>query len=91
MIVAFVIELVIVLIILAYLLHRYASKSTPFGVLVLVYISWSISFSAFVGLSADVYNVMKSEKQRDMDKILKVFWMIFYWSSFTLNMYAQFK
>jgi LMBR1-like membrane protein len=89
MISAFIAELIITLLVLAYMLNRYASKSTPFGVMLLVFVSWSISFSAFVGLSADVYNVMKGEKERDMDRILQVFWMIFYWSSFTLSMYGE--
>lgn len=89
MISAFIAELVFMLLVLAYMLKRYASKSTPFGVMLLVFVSWSISFSAFVGLSADVYNVMKGEKERDMDRILQVFWMIFYWSSFALSMYDQ--
>ena len=86
MLAAFTTELVVMLILLTYLLKRYASKSTPMGVLLIVLLSWAVSFSAFIAMSADVYNVMKADQLSNLDTVLKVYWQGYYWLSFLLSM-----
>lgn len=87
MLAAFIAELVLMLLLLVYLLKRYASKSTPFGVMCMVLLSWAVSFSAFIAMSADVYDVMKADQMSSLDGVLKVYWQGFYWMSFLLSMY----
>lgn len=89
MLVAFISQLVLIVLVLIYLLRRYASKSTPWGVLVIVLLSWIISFSAFIAMAADIYNVMKTDQLGTMDPLLKIYWQTFYWLSFLLSMYAR--
>lgn len=87
MLAAFIAELVVMALLLVWLLHRYASKSVPLVIQFVVLLSWAISFSAFIAMSADVYNVMKADMLGSLDSLLKTYWQGFYWLSFLLSMF----
>lgn len=87
--ISIVVEEVLLLALVLYLLLKYAGKQVPTGVLLVVYFSWAISFSAFVAISADIYNVLNQSDQANFGSlklILDYFWTYFYWVNFCLNM-----
>lgn len=85
--ITFMIEEIILVIFLMLMLRRYKSPKVPKMVMLTVYSSWCISFSAFFALSADVYNtVNETEKDELLDTVLQSFWFGFYWLSLIFNL-----
>lgn len=68
--------------------RKYAAPDVPFVIKCTVVIAYCVAFSAFIGISADIYNSLALEKDKKdgLRPILEWFWLIFYWLSLILNM-----
>jgi hypothetical protein len=84
----FATELAALISLVVWKVHKYASPDTPFVIKATVILAYGVAFSAFIGISADVYNSLSpdKDKQNSLRPILEWFWLIFYWLSLILNM-----
>jgi hypothetical protein len=84
--ITFATEEILLVIFILFMVGRFKSSTVPKMVSSTVFISYCISFSAFIALSADVYNTLSEDNDPLLDGILKNFWFGFYWLSLIFNL-----
>lgn len=81
-------EVAVLVALVVWNVRKYAAPDTPFVIKVIVIIAYCVAFSAFIGISADIYNSLSTsgDKKDGLRPILEWFWLGFYWLSLVLNM-----
>jgi hypothetical protein len=73
------VQIVLALLYVAYLIHRYAMAEVTPAVKILVYLTWLLSFSIVVLLPYDIYHSLQA------DYAMSVVWKTIYYAIFLLT------
>lgn len=78
-----IIQILVFMCYILYLINRFRQKNVHWSIIMVIYLTWCLTFSVVIILPMDIYNVIKQDQLYNSS--LQIIWNTFYWLLYFLT------